>query len=680
MIVDLPIIFYWWFIIFVFGFVGLPLTIKLFSRFFDYGYLFSKTISILFLTYLTWLLGSLKILPFSLSSLWFLFFLYVFINLIIVKKFKLPGLRGKLPFLLIEELVFAICLFFWAYVRGFQPDVEGLEKFMDFGFINSILRSQYFPPADIWMAGKTINYYYFGHLAAAVLTKISQLEPSIAYNLMIATIFAFAFNLTFSLTANIIYLVKKGPVLPFIGGILSASLLAFGANFHPLWYFLNHNFSFNGYWYPDATRFIVEKFGALDNTIHEFPIYSFVVSDLHGHVSDIPFVLLFLALLFSWLISRPALLFTLYYLLFQALVLGVMYMTNSWDFPIYFMVLCGVILYFNYLKYGFTSRTISRSLLFTLYTLLFTIIFSLPFHLHFSQIAQGIDIVHAQSPLWQLGVLWGYQWVLTASFLIYLGTKKLKIKNYKLQIPDIFILILLSVATLLIIIPEFFYVKDIYIPSYHRANTMFKLVYQSFMLYGLSAGYIFMRLLTAAKAYRLKIVVCGFLALLIIFPLSYPFKAIPSYYGDLKNYQGLYGLSFLQKASPLDFAAVTWLAKNISGQPVVLEAAGDSYTLFNRVSALTGLPTVEGWLVHEWLWRGSFDEPGKRAAAVQTIYETKDIAKTKLLLKTYSVAYVFIGDKEREKYQVDEEKFAKIGKIVFALEKTKIYRIDSTNW
>ena len=37
----------------------------------------------------------------------------------------------------------------------------------------------------------------------------------------------------------------------------------------------------NTYWYPNATRFIPW-------TIHEFPSYSFVVSDVHGHVLSIP--------------------------------------------------------------------------------------------------------------------------------------------------------------------------------------------------------------------------------------------------------------------------------------------------------------------------------------------------------------------------------------------------------
>jgi len=678
MINDFSSIFYWWFVLFAFGFVGLPLTIKLFSKFFDLGYIFSKTISILFLSYFIWLLGSLKILPFILTTLWILFFSYVFINIAIVKKFNLPNLRNKLPLLLIEEAVFALCLFFWAYVRGFQPDVEGLEKFMDFGFINSILRSQYFPPLDMWFSGNTINYYYFGHLVAAVLTKISQLEPSVVYNLMIATIFAFAFTGTFSLTANLIFSLKKNIKASFLGGLFSAFLLSLAANLQPLWYFLTHNFNFTGYWYPDATRFIVELFGARDNTIHEFPIYSFVVSDLHGHVSDIPFTLLFLALLFSFLISfKTAKSFTIYHLPFiipLSLVAAAMYMTNSWDFPIYSLILGLIVLWLNYLKSGISFKTIKDTFLFTISYFLLSIIFSLPFHLNFTQIAQGIGIVHAQSPIWQLFVLWGYQWTIVLSFLIFLYLCRRF--NKPIILTDYLVLVFVLVATLLIVIPEFFYVRDIYIESYHRANTVFKLVYQSFMLYALSAGYIFIRLFLSAKNNILKIAVVVFFALLTLFPLYYPFKAIPSYYGDFKNYQGLYGLNFLQKNSPSDYNAVRWLQENISGQPVVLEAAGDSYTLFNRVSAITGLPTIEGWLVHEWLWRGAYDEPGKRAEEVKNIFETKDLSLAKSLLNKYQVAYVFVGDKEQEKYKLEESKFLKLGKLVYQSGQTVIYKID----
>ncbi|PJE67300.1 hypothetical protein COU95_03075, partial [Candidatus Shapirobacteria bacterium CG10_big_fil_rev_8_21_14_0_10_40_9] len=450
---------------------------------------------------------------------------------------------------------------------------------------------------------------------------------------------------------------------------------------------LTHNFNFAAYWYPDATRFIVEKFGALDNTIHEFPIYSFVVSDLHGHVSNIPFVLLFLATAFTIFASKKP---SLYLYIFISLLLGVLYMTNSWDFPIYFLILGATIFYFNYLKYGFSFKSFLNIGLLVVLVLIGSILFSLPFHLHFSQMAKGIAPVSAHSPFWQLLVLWGYQWIIGLSFIVFLVLKKLRITNYpasakasagkQLQIPDIYILILFIIATSLIIIPEFFYVKDIYISSYHRANTMFKLVYQSFMMYGLASGYIIVRILTSLKKKVLKFMLFAFCFLLFTFVFIYPYFATNSYYGNLKIYHGLYGLSFLKRTSPDDYQAIIWLKENIKGQPVVLEASGDSYTLFNRVSALTGLPTIQGWLVHEWLWRGSFDEPGKRAGEVQTIYETKNKNQALEIIKKYHVEYIFVGEKEREKYKISEEKFAQIGEIVFQSGKTRIYKIELTNW
>ena len=75
---------------------------------------------------------------------------------------------------------------------------------MDFGFINSILRTKFFPPKDIWYSPEPINYYYFGHLSGALLIKLSNIKASIGYNLILATIFAQGVTQVFSLVINII--------------------------------------------------------------------------------------------------------------------------------------------------------------------------------------------------------------------------------------------------------------------------------------------------------------------------------------------------------------------------------------------------------------------------------------------------------------------------------------------
>ena len=66
----------------------------------------------------------------------------------------------------------------------------------------------------------------------------------------------------------------------------------------------------------------------------------------------------------------------------------------------------------------------------------------------------------------------------------------------------------------------------------------------------------------------------------------------------------------------------------------------------------------------------------KRSEEVKTIFETRDLALTKLLLNKYQVAYIFVGDKEREKYKLEEDKFLKLSKIVYQSGTTIIYKID----
>ncbi|PJE68948.1 hypothetical protein COU96_02405, partial [Candidatus Shapirobacteria bacterium CG10_big_fil_rev_8_21_14_0_10_38_14] len=161
----------------------------------------------------------------------------------------------------------------------------------------------------------------------------------------------------------------------------------------------------------------------------------------------------------------------------------------------------------------------------------------------------------------------------------------------------------------------------------------------------------------------------------VAFIFVYPYFAIRSYYG-LKDYQGLYGLNYLEKFYPDDYQAVIWLKQNIDGQPIIAEAVGESYTDFARVSANTGLPTILGWRVHEWLWRGSFDEAGKRTEIVREIYESKDLIRSKQLLNQYQVKYVFLGNLEKKQYpQLQEEKFEKLGEVVFFSGETKIYQL-----
>jgi len=233
-----------------------------------------------------------------------------------------------------------------------------------------------------------------------------------------------------------------------------------------------------------------------------------------------------------------------------------------------------------------------------------------------------------------------------------------------------FLFILFSFGLFLTIIPEFFYIKDIY-PAHFRANTMFKLGYQAFSLMGIASIVTFFLIKHQQKNNRtMKAWSNRFLIIIFIFflffPSIYPYFSIPSYYGKLDRKVELDGQVWLKESNLGDYEIIDYLNKNEKEQPVILEAQGDSYTDYERISAFTGLPTVAGWWVHEWLWRGSSDVVGKRIPEVVSLYESSDINRTKFLINKYQIKYVIISQLERQKYpNLNEKKWLKIGKLIF---------------
>ncbi|MEI8067378.1 MAG: DUF2298 domain-containing protein [Candidatus Shapirobacteria bacterium] len=681
---DLKFIIFWWLIIFLLGTISLPLIFALFKKFWDKGYIFSKIISISLITYLIFILGVIKLLPFTNLSLFIIILFLILINVFYFIKFKklaefLEVIKSKYKVFIFQELLFLVILVSWSLVRGFNPDIEGLEKFMDWGFINSALRSTYMPPIDMWFSGSPINYYYFGHLIFAVLTKLSSITSAITYNLSIATVCALTFVSAFSLSSNLVYIFsKKTSKLKTIifCGLISALLLTFGGNLHPLYKAITKPEPLpkfvSTYWYPDATRFIGFDPDTQDKTIHEFPSYSFVVADLHGHMNDIPVILFFCAMIFSLSLSIFKKIFNWKLIISSGLVLSIAYMTNAWDFAIYGILFAIFIFISNLSKTNFLEA-FNKTVLNGLLVIIFWYLFSLPFSLNFTPMAQGLRFSDVHTPFYQLSILYGGFWLICLPFLLYLIysiVKKLKIKN-----SDFFVLSLIVTATILVIIPEIFYIKDIYINEYRRANTMFKLVYEAFIMYSISAGYILFRL-TRSKNLIFPNLYKLIFFLIFIVHMSYPYFSIKSFY-TFKSYKGLWGLNYLKESYPDNLKAINWINQNIKGQPVMLEATGDSYTTFNQISVATGLPTIEGWLVHEWLWRGGYDKPGARQEEVKKVYEDENLDEVKTILQKHKVEYIFVGAKEHEKYpNLDDKRFQKIGgEIIFQSSNTKIYKI-----
>lgn len=702
----------WYLLALVMGVAAMPLTGRLFRRFQDRGWMFSKVTAIAVSGFLTWFLVAVKIIKFTTGTCIVVTLVCAAASLILYCREQKAGFEC-IPFVHLdlvyaEELLFFAAFLLWTYFAGFHPAAYGTEKFMDYGFMEAMMRSKTLPATDLWYSQGKINYYYGGQYFAVFLTKLSGAKVELTYNLMRTFVAGLAFAMPFSLVHQMVTdrLGKTGSrwkkALPSVTGILAGISVSIAGNMHYVVYGQIIPFirklkgeEVSSYWFPDATRYIGFNPDVEDKTIHEFPCYSFVLGDLHAHVVDIMSVLLLLGLLYAWMkkvrtteLSGESMSRKQFWkkqllmpqLLAAGALLGMFHWTNYWDFVIYFVVTCGAALFMNIIgqkgkirwALGVTAAQAAEILI------LATVII-LPFTLQFdtSNMVQGIAPAQHHSLPHQLLVLWGLPGILTILFVVSLLVEKLRGAEQKslyhllasIRLPDLFAVLLGLCAIGLVLIPELVYVRDIYENGNARANTMFKLTYQAYIMFGMTMIYAIFRLLVIGKNKILKVL--AFIGLFFfVWTCGYFGNSVHSWFGEVwkpSQYKGLNATAFLETDFPEDVNGIRWLKENISDAPVVLEANGDSYSEYERVSAMTGLPTIMGWYVHEWLWRGDLADLNAKIEEIKEIYTSTDETRVKELLENYNVSYIFVGSCERNKYGADlnNDLLKSLGEVVF---------------
>ncbi len=338
----------------------------------DRGFGASKILGLAFVSYLAWLVASLKLAPFDRPLL-----LLAWLVLVAGSFAALGGAGRRAAFvawlgrekrhLLITEAVFLACFGLFLFIRAANPDLWhptfGGEKPMNFAYLNAVTKSEYFPPYDPWFAGGIINYYYFGLVLVAVLIKLTGIMPEIAFNLAEPTlfgalcvgVFSLAFSLSLPLRGRIrrasAYVAAAAAVL-LVGilGNLDAGLQVLdqlnklGAEVSPsaggfarlvagvLALFQGAHFPVLDFW--RSTRFIgPEEVGP----IHEFPYFTFLYGDLHAHQIALPITVAVLLVGLNVMRSlrdnprrvpwAP--------LLIAGVLVAMLRATNTWDFPTY---------------------------------------------------------------------------------------------------------------------------------------------------------------------------------------------------------------------------------------------------------------------------------------------------------------------------------------------------------
>ncbi len=335
----------WVIVVEVLGLAALPLTAALFPSLMDRGYGLTKVVGLLLITWANWLLG-VGIGGANYPPL--LWPLAVLISALGLWALRARGedmrviMRELRRIVVIEEALFLGAFAVWATVRASHPAIYGTEKPMDLMYLTTAMEHGHFPPADLWLSGTPVNYYYLGYTALATIAVLAGASAPVAFNLALALIFALtlsgAYTVGLSLTRSPLWAALAAAFVGLAGNLTGWSQLwANLTTATPTWGAFN--------WC--ASRVI----GGCDHytTINEFPFFSFVWGDLHPHIIALPFVLLCLGIALQALLAPAAGLrafgprglapFTLG---LAALALGSLYAINSWDLPAYLLlaVLC----------------------------------------------------------------------------------------------------------------------------------------------------------------------------------------------------------------------------------------------------------------------------------------------------------------------------------------------------
>ena len=792
----------WLLVVEAMGLIAVPICFSLFRRLPDRGLILSKVLALLLVSYLLWILGTAHVLPNSIYSIIGILAVLALGSGFLLRR-NLPDIlafvrRQWLP-LLTAEIVFLGLFALWLSIVSSAPAINHTEKPMDFAFLNSILRSNYFPPQDPWLAGHSISYYYFGHLIMATLTKLTAIPSNISYNLSIALIPALvgagAFGLVYNLIrlsgaqlrTAVLFALAAPALLVLIGNLEGVLELvrAGGLGSDGFWQWLSIKgiesapsgntgaFPQDHLWWWRATRVIdtVVDGRSLDYTITEFPFFSFLLGDLHAHVSALPFIILNLAMglnLFisedrlglSWLRCHPG------EALAMALALGSLAFINIWDFPVFAILFGALLLGKGYADWGVRARysvLVPIALLATVVA--GAVLLYLPFFLSLDSQASGIwpaREVMSTRPVYFF-LIWGLFLVLGSSFLLrriaglprrpivhpwalavvlvltllpflmwagfaLIGSpfddgltagardvggrlgrllpglvvvgvalySALVILGQTGQRASAFVVLSLALAFYVILGAELFYVVDLF---GNRMNTVFKLYFQAWLLLSIVSAYALYyctrplpstglgpslienvkgrvrlpwRPLGKAVGYGWV----GAVVILLLASLYYPVAAARDRTREVGN-TSLDGLAFLQDD---EYTAIEWLRDEAQYGRIV-EAVGDDYTEYGRISASTGLPTVLGWRGHEHQWRGSTRLFDDRQEEVRLIYRTPDVEELRDLLDAYDVRYVYVGPRERVKYgQSRFDAFSSLLQPVFTSRNVVIYeRLSSAS-
>jgi len=380
----------WYLFVFILGVLTYPITRLVLPGLGDKGYALSRTLGLVILAYVPWLLSSLGV-PHTRLTIGLVLAAIAGTGLVLGWMHRdelLAEWKSNRRTFLMVEGVFLSFFLFDLLIRIGNPDLwhpsKGGERPMDFSYFNAVIKSTTFPPYDPWFAGGYINYYYYGFVLVSTPVKLLGIVPSIAYNFILPTLFALVATSAFSVGWN---LVERGKAedersslsdfisSPFIAGLAAALMLvvlgnlgtiqmvfqalaklaAPGGDLTDVDFIQRVGYAAQGLfktvaqgvtlpigrgeWYWNPSRVIPPGPG---NEITEFPFFTFLYSDLHAHM----IVLTLATFVIAWALATvKARRTSPLSIVAGALVIGALYPTNLSDIYTYLPVGLAALVY-----------------------------------------------------------------------------------------------------------------------------------------------------------------------------------------------------------------------------------------------------------------------------------------------------------------------------------------------
>lgn len=468
--------FAWYILITLLGWITFPLAYKLFPALSDRGYTLSRAFGMLIWGYVFWIFASLGLAQNDMGGL--------LLGLIVLgglSAWAFTNQRSEIAnwlgdnrrLILTTELLFILAFAFMAFVRSANPEIVGTEKPMELMMINGIMNSPTFPPRDLWLSGYSISYYHFGYVMTSMLAKFTDMPATMAFNLMIALIFALSAVGAYGILYNLLALrgSDRGPqtadetdvvsgrpsvVAPLLAPIfllILSNVEGFLEVLHARGLFWKDGPNFWTWldimdlretpaqtlgWAPErylwwwrASRVIMDydlKGSWTGDIINEFPAFSFILGDLHPHVLAMPFVLLAVAVALNIFLGGWRGNIDLYFgqlrisktgFFLTALMLGGLAFLNTWD-----ILIAGALIVFSYAlarvkESGWGWERIEDILLLGIPMMLTAYLLYLPFFIGFDSQAGGL-VPSFMFPTRgaQLWVMWGTLFVSLFAYLI----------------------------------------------------------------------------------------------------------------------------------------------------------------------------------------------------------------------------------------------------------------------